>query len=71
MALIQAYGLWILAPFAILEGPIVTILAAYLAQRGFLPVIGVYLVCIGGDLVGDALLSMRWADLARGDCPPG
>ena len=56
MALIQAYGLWILAPFAILEGPIVTILAAYLAQRGFLPVIGVYLVCIGGDLVGDALL---------------
>lgn len=56
MALIQAHGLWILAPFTVLEGPIVTILAAYLAQRGFMPVIGVYLVCIAGDLVGDALL---------------
>ena len=55
MQLIQSYGLWILAPFAIIEGPIVTVIAAYLARMGYMSVAGVYLVCVLGDLVGDGL----------------
>jgi membrane protein DedA with SNARE-associated domain len=56
LALIETYGLWILAPFAILEGPIVTVIAAYLAQQGYMNVLAVYLVCVVGDLFGDSLL---------------
>ncbi len=56
MALIQGYGLWILAPFAIIEGPIATVLAAYLAHEGYLNVYAVFTVCVAGDMMGDALL---------------
>lgn len=56
MALIQGYGLWILAPFAIIEGPIATVLAAYLAHEGYMNLAAVYAVCVAGDLIGDALL---------------
>jgi membrane protein DedA with SNARE-associated domain len=55
MALIQGYGLWILAPFAIIEGPIATVLAAYLAHQGYMNLAAVYGVCVAGDLMGDAL----------------
>ncbi len=56
IALIQAYGLWVLAPFAILEGPIVTVVASYLAHQGALNLIGVFWVCVAGDLIGDGLI---------------
>lgn len=56
MALIQGYGLLILVPFAIIEGPIATVLAAYLAHQGFMNVIAVFAVCVVGDLIGDTLL---------------
>lgn len=56
MALIQGYGLWILAPFAIIEGPIATVLAAYLAHEGYMNLTSVFAVCVAGDLIGDALL---------------
>ena len=55
LQLIQSHGLWLLAPFAVIEGPIVTVIAAYLARLGFMPLIGVYVVCVLGDLIGDAL----------------
>ena len=61
MQLISAYGLWLLLPFSVAEGPIITVIAAYLAQQGLMPVVGVYLVCVLGDLVGDAL----WYSLGR------
>jgi membrane protein DedA with SNARE-associated domain len=56
MALIQGYGLLILVPFAIIEGPIATVLAAYLAHQGYMNVVAVYAVCVAGDLIGDTLL---------------
>ncbi len=56
MGLIQGYGLWILAPFAIIEGPIATVLAAYLAHEGYMNLAAVYAVCVAGDLIGDGLL---------------
>ena len=55
LALIQAYGLWLLGPFAIIEGPIVTVIAAYIARMGYMNVYAVYAVCVVGDLVGDAM----------------
>jgi membrane protein DedA with SNARE-associated domain len=56
LSLIQTHGLWILVPFAILEGPIVTVIAAYLAHQGYLNIVAVYAVCVAGDLIGDAAL---------------
>lgn len=55
LALIQSYGLWILAPFSIIEGPIVTVIASYVARLGYMNVYAVYVVCVIGDLVGDAM----------------
>ena len=54
-ALVQAHGLWLLAPLAVIEGPIVTAGAGWLAKLGVFAVVPVYLVCLAGDLVGDAI----------------
>ncbi len=55
IALIQNYGLLMLLLFSVLEGPIVTVIAAYLAHQGFMNIWAVYAVCIAGDLIGDSL----------------
>lgn len=55
LALMQDHGLWLVGPMAIIEGPIVTVIAAYLAKLGYMTLLGVYLVCVLGDLIGDAL----------------
>lgn len=54
--LIQAHGLLLLAPIAIVEGPIVTVLGAYLARLGYMNLGAVLAVVILADLVGDTLL---------------
>ena len=59
--LISAYGLWLLLPFSVAEGPIITVIASYLAHQGLMPIVGVYIVCIAGDLIGDTL----WYGLGR------
>ena len=61
-ALIAKNGLAILAPIALLEGPIVTVIAAWLANRGLLDVWSVTVVVILADLVGDVLFYClgRW-----------
>lgn len=56
--LVQAYGLWLLVPVSILEGPIVTVIAAYMASLGLMNVYAVFAVCVVGDLIGDAILYM-------------
>ncbi len=55
-ALVQAHGLWLLAAAAVIEGPIATVIGAYAASLGLLNVVAVYLVCVLGDMIGDALL---------------
>ena len=55
MTLMQAHGLWLVGPMAVIEGPIVTVIAAYLAKLGFMNIWAVYAVCVLGDLIGDAL----------------
>ena len=54
--LIQSHGLWLLLPLSILEGPIVTVIAAWLARLGLMPLGMVYLVCVLGDVIGDLIL---------------
>ena len=56
--LVQAHGLWLLAPVSILEGPIVTVIAAYMASLGLMNIYAVYVVCVVGDLIGDVALYM-------------
>jgi membrane protein DedA with SNARE-associated domain len=57
--LIAAHGLWILAPLAVLEGPIVTVIASWLARLGLLDPLAVFVCVVIADLVGDGL--MYWA----------
>jgi len=55
-SVISAHGIAILAPIAVLEGPIVTVIAGSLAQVGLLPLWQVILCVIIADVVGDCLL---------------
>lgn len=54
--LLRVYGLWLLAPVSVLEGPIVTVIAGYLASLSILNAAAVYVIVVIGDLVGDAIL---------------
>lgn len=76
--LVQDYGLWLLIPLSILEGPIVTVLAAWLAHAHGSSLALVYMICVIGDLAGDTLiyglgrggpemLPERWQRLLRLD----
>lgn len=51
--LMQNYGLWLLAPVAVLEGPIITVIAGYLAHIGAFNPVATYIVVVLADLVGD------------------
>ena len=55
-ALITSFGLLILAPIAVVEGPIVTVIAAWLASQGLLSLPSVFVVVVLADLAGDGLL---------------
>ncbi|MDB5266363.1 MAG: putative rane-associated protein [Parcubacteria group bacterium] len=66
--LITSYGYFLLFPLAVVEGPIVTVIAALLASQGYLNVFFVYLTVVAADLAGDLLFYSlgRWnASLVR------
>ncbi|MFT4150505.1 MAG: DedA family protein [Paracoccaceae bacterium] len=67
IALVKAHGLALIAPLSILEGPIVTVIAAYLASLAYLNIYAVIVVVILGDLIGDVILygAGRWGSGAR------
>jgi membrane protein DedA with SNARE-associated domain len=54
--MLRSEGLLLLFPLAIVEGPIVTVIAAYLASLGYLNVFAVFVVVVSADLVGDCIL---------------
>lgn len=60
--LLEKYGYFILLPIAVIEGPIITVIGAFLASLGFLNVFIVYGVVVAGDLVGDIIFYAigRW-----------
>ena len=55
-AIIEAHSLSVLFPLAVIEGPIVTVVAGWLSHLGYLPLARVACILVLADLVGDALL---------------
>jgi membrane protein DedA with SNARE-associated domain len=57
------YGYVALLPLAVIEGPAVTVFAAFLAAQGVFDVVGVYAIVVLGDMIGDLLYYAvgRWA----------
>ncbi len=55
-ALLQEQGLVILFVLALIEGPIVTVIAGALAGRGVFDPLAVLAVALAGDILGDVLL---------------
>ena len=53
--LISNHGIAILAPLALIEGPIVTVIAAFLAREGLLALWQVVACVILADVAGDVL----------------
>lgn len=53
---LQQYGYWIMLPFMVLEGPIVTMAAAMLASFGVFNIWIVFVLSLLGDLIGDVIL---------------
>lgn len=54
--LLQTNGLLLLFPLAVIEGPIVTVIAGWLARLGYFPLVWAVLILVVADLVGDSLL---------------
>ncbi len=53
IAFIIEYRYLVILPIAIIEGPIITVIAAFLASQGYFNIFLVYLIVVIGDLVGD------------------
>ncbi|NOX40576.1 MAG: DedA family protein [Alphaproteobacteria bacterium] len=64
--LVETYGLWLIFVLAIIEGPIVTVIAAYVSALGRFDIYAVYALLVVADLVGDMIyyvigrLGPRW-----------
>lgn len=56
LSLLSAHGITLVAPLALVEGPIITVIAASLAQQAVLDIRTVLVVVVLADLLGDALL---------------
>ena len=56
LSLVAAHGLGLVAPLALIEGPIITVIAAWLAQQQVLDLWAVMVTVVLADLAGDALL---------------
>lgn len=59
---LAAYGYLALFPLALIEGPVASVFAAFLASRGVLELAPVYVILVVADLAGDMALygAGRW-----------
>ena len=64
-AFIARHGLWLLAPAALVEGPLVTIAAGALVAKGTLGLPAVLAIATAADLTGDAALWLAGRHLRR------
>ncbi len=55
IAFILHYRYLVILPVAILEGPIITVIAAFLAAQGYFNIFIVYIIVVIGDLAGDLM----------------
>jgi membrane protein DedA with SNARE-associated domain len=53
--ILRDYGLWLLLPLAILEGPVVSVLAGWFSAMGLFNPWAAFAVMLLGDLLGDVL----------------
>lgn len=53
VALLATYTYAVLFPLTVVEGPIITILAGYLASLGYVNPFLVYAIAVAGDMTGD------------------
>lgn len=60
--LIYSYSYYILYPLVVIEGPVITIIAGFLASTNFLDPIPAYLTILAGNLTGDIIYysAGRW-----------
>lgn len=56
VTMMSTYGMWVLTPLAVIEGPIVTVIAGYLANRQILSLWQVIPCVIAADMLGDTLM---------------
>lgn len=56
LQLLQVHGLLLLFPLAVIEGPIVTVIAGWLARLGYFSIDWAMLILVLADLIGDSLL---------------
>ncbi len=65
-SILETYKYLLLFPIAILEGPLITVIAGYLSFLGFLSFPWAYLAMVLGDLAGDIIYysAGRWGRLA-------
>ena len=55
VVLIEQYKYLVLFPLAVLEGPVVTVVAGFLVTMGVLDALAVYAIAVLGDAVGDSV----------------
>ena len=55
LSLMISYRYFLILPIAIIEGPIVTVIAAFLASQGYFNIFLVYLIVVLGDIIGDLI----------------
>lgn len=53
---LHQYGYWVMLPLMIIEGPVVTVIAAMLASLGAFNIFAVLFFSILGDIIGDVAL---------------
>lgn len=56
LQLLQANGLLLLFPLAVIEGPIITVIAGWLARLNYISMNWAMLILVAADLVGDSML---------------
>ncbi len=56
VTVMSSYGMWVLTPLAVIEGPIVTVIAGYLASLKIISLWQVIPCVIVADILGDSLL---------------
>ena len=60
------YGVWVLVPLAVLEGPVISLLTGWLIALGMIPAPLAFVIILLGDVAGDVLLyaigrgSLQW-----------
>lgn len=62
ISLLEHYGYLLLFPLAIVEGPIITVVAGFLVTLGYMNIFLVYPIVLAGDFTGDTILYSigRW-----------